>query len=172
MDNILPWAMPLIESTPERWQRLAQTIPDDLLRQPPAPGQWSAMDCLHHLVAIEGVFASRLEAFLTGQQSFPAYDPDAPENRPDPAITAGELAAEFARRRTDSLLKLRELTDTDLQRRSVHAQLGPVTLDHMVHEWAAHDLNHTVQAERALMQPFIRGCGPWQEYFVDHAITA
>jgi hypothetical protein len=27
---------------------------------------------------------------------------------------------------------------------------------------------HTVQAERALMQPFIQGCGPWQVYFTDH----
>ena len=40
----------------------------------------------------------------------------------------------------------------------------------MVHEWAAHDLNHTVQAERAIMQPFIRGCGPWQKYFSDHLV--
>jgi len=28
---------------------------------------------------------------------------------------------------------------------------------------------HTVQAERALMQPFIEGCGPWRPYFRDHA---
>jgi hypothetical protein len=29
---------------------------------------------------------------------------------------------------------------------------------------------HTVQAERAMMQPFIRGCGPWLKYFVDHLV--
>jgi hypothetical protein len=33
---------------------------------------------------------------------------------------------------------------------------------------AGHDLMHTVQAERALMQPFIAGCGPWQPYCADH----
>jgi hypothetical protein len=35
---------------------------------------------------------------------------------------------------------------------------------------AAHDLNHTVQAERALMQPFIAGSGPWRTagVFADH----
>jgi hypothetical protein len=40
----------------------------------------------------------------------------------------------------------------------------------MVHEWAAHDLNHTVQAERALMHPFIAGSGPWRTagVFADH----
>jgi hypothetical protein len=46
--------------------------------------------------------------------------------------------------------------------------LGTVTLAEFLHEWAAHDLNHTLQAERALMQPFIAGCGPWRGYFADH----
>jgi hypothetical protein len=43
-----------------------------------------------------------------------------------------------------------------------------VSLNEMLHEWAAHDLNHTIQAERALMQPFIQESGPWQPYFADH----
>jgi hypothetical protein len=38
----------------------------------------------------------------------------------------------------------------------------------MLQTWAAHDLNHTVQAERALMQPFMRGCGPWRHFFRAH----
>jgi hypothetical protein len=29
---------------------------------------------------------------------------------------------------------------------------------------------HTIQAERALMQPFIQGSGPWQVYFQDHFV--
>jgi len=39
-----------------------------------------------------------------------------------------------------------------------------------VNEWAAHDLMHTVQAERALMQPFLAKSGPWRPYFADHDI--
>jgi hypothetical protein len=27
---------------------------------------------------------------------------------------------------------------------------------------------HIVQAERAVMQPFIAGSGPWRPYFADH----
>jgi hypothetical protein len=30
---------------------------------------------------------------------------------------------------------------------------------------------HTVQGERAILQPFIEGCGPWKPYFADH-VTA
>jgi hypothetical protein len=39
----------------------------------------------------------------------------------------------------------------------------------LIHEWAGHDLMHTVQGERAILQPFIEGCGPWMPYFADHA---
>jgi len=170
MTTILPWTISVIATTPERWMRLAQDIPDELLRRPAATGEWSAVECLHHLLGSEKVLNYRLEAFLSGQPSFPAYDPDAPQNRPDPGVSPSELADEFARRRSASLKSLHGLTEMDLQRTAHHSQLGQVTLDQMIHEWAAHDLNHTVQAERALMQPFLPGCGPWIEFFVDHFV--
>ncbi len=81
-----------------------------------------------------------------------------------------ELAGEFARLRRESLLMLERLAPADLERKAHHAALGMVTLNEMLHNWAAHDLNHTVQAERALMQPFIQGCGPGKIYFTDHFI--
>ena len=37
-------------------------------------------------------------------------------------------------------------------------------------EWSGHDLMHTVQGERAILQPFIDGCGPWRKYFSDHIV--
>ena len=166
----LPWIISVLETTPERWTRLVETLPAELLNRPPAAGEWSALECLHHLLSTEAVNATRLQAFLAGQPSFPAYDPDAPENRPDPTLGPLELAREFARRRAASLTALRLLTAADLGRGSRHAGLGPVTLDQLLHNWAAHDLNHTVQAERALMQPFLAGCGPWIEYYASHLV--
>ncbi|MGW8252050.1 MAG: hypothetical protein ACWGO1_15525, partial [Anaerolineales bacterium] len=68
------------------------------------------------------------------------------------------------------LALLETLTPADLPRTAVHAELGVVTLEEMLNEWAAHDLMHTVQAERALMQPYIDGCSPWQVFFTDHMI--
>ncbi len=47
---------------------------------------------------------------------------------------------------------------------------GMVTLGEMIHEWAAHDLNHTIQAERAIMQPLIQESGPWRIFFKDHVV--
>ena len=43
-------------------------------------------------------------------------------------------------------------------------------IEEMIYEWAGHDLMHMVQAERAIMQIFIDGCGPWRKYFLDHMI--
>ncbi len=68
------------------------------------------------------------------------------------------------RRRT----ALERVTDADLDRIAEHAELGPVTMREWLAEWAGHDLNHTIQAERALMQPFIAACGPWRSTFADH----
>lgn len=65
---------------------------------------------------------------------------------------------------------LAEVSLADLSRQARHQELGIVSLSELVHEWAGHDLMHTVQAERALMQPFIQGCGPWQAYFRDHLV--
>jgi hypothetical protein len=41
----------------------------------------------------------------------------------------------------------------------------------MLNEWVAHDFNHTIQAQRALMQPFIPTSGPWRHYFIDHDLA-
>ena len=40
----------------------------------------------------------------------------------------------------------------------------------LLNEWAAHDTMHIVQAERALMQSFVTGSGPWRSYFADHDV--
>ncbi len=171
MSDILHWVQAVLSTTPARWENLTQTLPPELLSQPPAPGEWSALECLGHMIDVERVFQFRLQAFVEGRESFPAFDPDREGSQLTSPTSAQDLAGEFSRLRTQSLDALGLITDDDLDRKARHQELGTVTLGEMVHEWAAHDLNHTVQAERALMQPFIRACGPWQRYFTDHMLT-
>ena len=158
----------ILRITPRRWESLASALPAELLWRKPAPREWSALECLHHLVDTERyVFPVRVGCFLAGQD-FPAFDPDRQgtvgKAQPEPL----ELAGELNRLRIASMELLEKITQADLSRRAVHRELGPVTLEEMLNEWAAHDLMHTVQAERALMQSFIASCGPWQVYFKDH----
>ncbi|MEJ2265281.1 MAG: DinB family protein [Anaerolineales bacterium] len=168
MQNVLPWARAVLLTTPDRWINLTEMFPMELLTRQPLPNEWSALECLQHLVDTErSVFAARVKYLLAGQD-FPAFDPDSQGTKPQTSHPPAELAREFARLRSKSLKLLEQVKSTDLDRSARHQELGIVTLGQMVHEWAAHDLMHTVQAERALMQPFIDGSGPWQSYFSDH----
>jgi hypothetical protein len=168
MDNLLLRVRSILTITIDRWNNLAASVPADLLAEKPAPGEWSAIECMQHLIDTEGVFQTRLSAFRAGRD-FPGFNPDAQGSKvEDP--TPETLVKEFTRRRQESLRLLEGISPAEFQLSAGHAELGPVTLEQMINEWAAHDLNHTVQAERALMQPFLRDCGPWQKYFTDHLV--
>lgn len=171
MDDLLSQARAVLTTTPPRWLGLTETLSEALLTRPPAPGEWSALECLRHLLDTERlVFPNRVQAFLAGQD-IPAFDPATEGSQGDRQSPAA-LAAEFARRRAESLTLLTQVTTADLARTARHSELGVVTLGELLHEWAAHDLMHTVQAERALLQPFIAGCGPWRPNFQDHDLGA
>ena len=170
MNTVLESVRALIATTPERWIRISQTLPEELLSRSPAEGEWSAVECLQHLIDTEKVFQFRVQAFLDGRD-FPDFNPDS-EGTQKASQNPPALAELFERMRRESLSILAKLSPADLERTARHAELGTVTLSEMVHEWAAHDLNHTIQAERALMQPFIQGCGPWQRYFSDHFVRS
>lgn len=170
MDTLLERVQAVLSTTPERWQRLTSTLPTDLLTRPPAEGEWSARNCLQHLLDAErGLFPARVRAFLTGQ-NFVDFDPN--QRHPDlESQTPEQLAAEFTRYRQESLILLKQIKEDDLERSVQHPKLGTVKLAQMLHTWAAHDLMHTVQAERALMQPFMLGCGPWRVFYQDHEVS-
>ncbi len=157
----------VLTNTPHRWQSLVQNFPDDLLRHQPLEGEWSALECLVHLIDIEAVFVSRVKSFLAGED-FPAFDPDKQGTQLSDTVTPTQLAEQFATLRAESLKLIATITPDDLSREANHSELGLVALGHMFHEWGGHDLMHTVQAEQAMMQPFIDGCGAWKPYFADH----
>ena len=168
MENVIAQVKAVLSTTAPYWKTLTETLPADVLTRRPAPGEWSAMECLQHLVDTERmVFPARLQALLAGRD-FAAFDPDAQGTKPANTLTPAGLAAEFARLRSASLAALERVTEADFPRTARHSELGIVTMAEFLHEWAAHDLNHTVQADRAIMQPFIAGCGPWHRYFTDH----
>ena len=168
MENILSWSRNVLVTTPQRWIELTKTLPQALLIRPPAANEWSALECLLHLVDTErGVFPARVW-YLLDDQDFPAFDPDREGTIITSTTDALQMAREFASLREGGLEMLEKVSQADLDRQARHSELGVVTMRELLHEWAAHDLMHTVQAERALMQPFIAGCGPWKPYFSDH----
>jgi hypothetical protein len=60
MDNILDWTRSVLITTPMRWENMAQTLPTELFTRRPAAAEWSALECLQHLLDTEAVFTARL----------------------------------------------------------------------------------------------------------------
>lgn len=170
MTNLLDTVKAVLSTTTARWLSLTESLPGALLTRKPLQSEWSAMDCLCHLVDAERwIFPRRVQAILVGDD-FVAFDPDKQGTlytTQDPK----QLAKEFAQLRKSSLIELDKLTLDDFPRTARHSELGVVTLEQLLHEWAAHDLMHTVQAERAILQPLIIGSGPWRPYFKDHDVS-
>lgn len=168
MNDIVVNLRAVLVTTPQRWLSLTESFSDEMLRRQPAPGEWSALECLLHLLDLDkGVFPQRVRAIMAGED-FPAYFPDEQGSQLTADTNPVALAQQFAETRAQNLHLLDEISPDDLERSATHAELGNVSLGNLLHEWGGHDLMHLVQAEQALMQPFIDGCGAWDVYFTAH----
>ncbi len=169
MENLLPQVQAVLTTTAARWLSWTATFSASALAHTPAAGEWSAAECLGHLIQTEkDVFPQRVRSFLAGED-LAGFTP-ASEAGDDAGLSLAELAAEFARLRARNLELIGGLQLSDLERSAEHSELGRVTLGQALHTWAAHDLNHTMQAERALLQPLIAGSGAWRVRFAHHVL--
>jgi hypothetical protein len=171
MPDLIATVRSVLAGAPDRWRSIAEIAPDVLAR-PPEPGEWSALQCLQHVIATEGlVFPPRIRACLAGE-AFDPFDPDetAAAEPPAGSVSAPELAARLAPMRAASLEVLDGLRASDLGAVGIHPRFGEVTLEQLLNTWPAHDTMHIVQAERALMQAFIGPSGPWRVFFTDHDV--
>jgi uncharacterized damage-inducible protein DinB len=173
MGTTLEMTTSVLATTPKRWTNLVESVPEELLKRPLAPGEWSAADCLRHLLTVErDLLSVRFHHILEGRPELIPYDPYA---QPDsvPERSPREMASTFASLRRETQEKLAGLKPEDLTRSSHHPEYGvDITLGTLLDLWAAHDLQHTVQAEEAMMQAFIPGTGPWRFEFADHDVEA
>lgn len=173
MTDLIKRTIDILTVDADRWRAIANGIDRELLDRPPAPREWSALECLRHASLTEaGVFSSRVRAILEGRPDFEIYDPDSDPAQGRDDTDPQTLVDRHAAGRVESLSLLATITDADLDRTSRHPAHGVVSLRQLLNEWAAHDLMHIVQAERAVMQPFIIGSGPWRPSFADHDVEA
>jgi hypothetical protein len=118
----------------------------------PDPGEWSANECVGHLIEAERRgFAGRIRRILAGDRpAIPAdledWDPPAvAEARRDDLRPAAELAAEFQALRADGVALVRSLGLADMPRVGIHPAVGPLRVDELLGEWVHHDRYHIRQ---------------------------
>jgi hypothetical protein len=79
---------------------------------------------------------------------------------------AVEHLRKFCHERDRTLSWLRYLPATAALRRAQHAEIGPINLGQLMHEWAFHDLGHIRQiAELYRVHAFYSKMGEFRRYY-------
>lgn len=167
MNDLYPLIGSVLKTTAERWRQLAEELPAHVFSRKPNPDRWSAQECLQHQIDTEKVFSFRVQCFLEGRD-FPNFDPDTEGSKSALSRSAREMVEEFQELRAVAIEAIRNLSNEDMHRSARHSELGPVTLQELLYEWAGHDLIHLAQANRSLMQLFILNSGAWQTYYTKY----
>ncbi len=94
MTDALAMVKAVLATTATRWLNMTEVLPVDLLNRPPTAGEWSATECLLHLLDTEHIFPARVQALLAGH-ALPAFDPDT-QGTKNTTSSPGKLASEFA----------------------------------------------------------------------------
>lgn len=125
-----------------------EALPSQALGWHPEPNEWCIKQVLGHLIETERPgFADRIS--LMRDSSNPKLvsldqDEEAVQRR-DCERDGLELLAEFITLRKKSCELVATLTDTDLQCRGLHPDVGYITVSDLLHEWVYHDRDHIQQ---------------------------
>jgi hypothetical protein len=159
--NTLP-CLSLLAATPGVIRGLMSELTDDDARWKPAPDRFSVAEVLAHLAHSEGhCYRLRVDRFLSEHR--PTLEPDEAQMHLHLYRNADrhEAFRRFEAEREANLTYLRGL-DPEIGRRvALHKEAGEITLNHMLHEWALHDLGHVRQiAELVRARRYLDGAGP------------
>ncbi len=140
----------LLEAAPGRVRRLLDSAPTRRWAEAPAPGEWSAVQIVHHLADNEAVNAVRIRSILTEPKpEIFGYDSD-PWTRfydLEPVEHALERL-EVSRRNTVALV--RALSAEDLDRQGFLSYRGHESVRVLLAVLAGHDRDHLDQLAVAL----------------------
>jgi hypothetical protein len=133
------------------WTRMIDEAPE-LMAVPPAPGEWSAVEVLGHLAAVELTNGLRYRAMLVAEApNLDDYGQPAWGSlwRSAPVDTVALLAL-FAGLRRANVEFWHNLDDAGRKRIGLHPECGPETIELRFRMLAGHDRMHLAQAERAI----------------------
>ena len=128
---------------------LLRSVPEAVATWRPAQGEWCIDECVGHIVEAEKRgFAGRIRIILAedSPRLQPWDQPEVARLRGDCAKAPEQLLAEFEPVRRESVALVRSLVGEQLRREGIHPNVGPLTVNDLIHEWVHHDGNHLRQA--------------------------
>jgi hypothetical protein len=157
----------LLEATPTILRGLMAELDHEDVAWKPAPDRFSVGEVLAHLSHSENYcYRTRLDRFLN--ETNPSFESDDAQDHLELYAQADpeDSFDHFEEQRETNLEFLRGLTAADGARTATHAEVGPVTLSQMLHEWALHDLGHIRQvAELVRARKYLAGAGPLASFY-------
>ena len=120
------------------------------LEKPEAPGKWSAIDIVRHLMHTEAVYAYRYRVTVAHDKpNIPGFDQDLWSQRlSDDGHDIEQILDQLSMLRSWNLSFLGGRSPEDWEREGKHEERGWESLSHQVKLGAAHDLVHRNQLER------------------------
>ncbi len=150
MADVLRDVRAVLTATPARWLALAQTLPAHLIERAPAEGEWSALEVLAHLAAVELTNGLRYRAMLVEEcPSLAGYEAAAWS----PLLRGAEpaaLLALFRALRHANLAFWAALDERGRARTGIHPECGVETIELRFRMLAGHDRMHLRQAQGAV----------------------
>ena len=158
----------ILSRTPATLDALLRGLPEALVVAHEGGQTWSAFDVVGHLINADRtnwIPRARMILELGESRAFDSFDRLAQLTQ-SAGKTLADLVDEFAAVRQQSVRELASLhlTNTDLDRRGRHPDLGVVTLRQLLATWVVHDLDHLVQISRVLARQYADEVGPWRAY--------
>ncbi len=144
------WATRL-RAVPDSFRTALHGVDDGALRQRPAPGEWSAIEVLGHMIDKMQEWTRRVERVAVEERPpLAGYDQDAlvrerAYQRADPEVLLAQLADACDR----FAAVVERLPDDALRRQGVHGEYGPVTIRRCVEAPLASVPDHMAQLTAA-----------------------
>ena len=160
----------ILRQTPDILRSLLANAPTEDLDWQPSPDRWSISMVLAHLASVEMKgFVNRFRAIVEQDNPFlPAYDQLEQFRSAKKFDGLAELAA-FEQKRRDTLTWLDSLPASVGGRTGPHEELGVLSFNQLLNEFAFHDLGHMRQViELYRAHAFYPNMGVFQSYYKIH----
>jgi hypothetical protein len=126
------------------WTTTLGDLSAPAMERAPDDGKWSAREHLAHITRMHGVCAARVRVILA--RDSPLLPPYRAEKDPTwrqwRALPGPELLGTAAGRRASLIETVRALSDPELARIGVHANLGPLALSGWLEFFLVHEAHH------------------------------
>ncbi len=156
----------VLEQTPIIIEKIIHTASNQQLHWKPSMERWSIAEILAHLADVEDAgFRQRIKKMSEENSPFlESYDQNALYKAGKYAGRAQDHLKNFCHERDRTLSWLRYLPAGVLSRTGKHQEFGPITVAHLMNEWALHDMGHIRQIlEVYRAHAFYPHMGPFQK---------